>query len=284
MKKAQWIASLSLVALSLASCTSNSNTSTAPTPQPSVGQVAARSKKQASQSPKKIVTPTRSEAVPAPPPGIFKPTKVGTIQAGRRDPFSVVPPVQQLFTPETKKQQDTKQTVIKKQAIKKQAIKQQVIKKQAIKQQVIKKQAIKRQEAKTKPKLSAEPKVAILNKQTAPLRKVVPSPVAQIYPPMADKIPVISSSPAPLPSTDLASAVQVTGVVQVESKVVAIVNAPTEKISRYVSAGEYLSNGQVLVKRIEFASNKEPVVVLEQNGVEVVKSVGSTSGAVASAM
>lgn len=279
MKKAQWIASLSLVALSLASCTSNSNTSTAPTPQLSVGQVAARSKKQASQSPKKIVTPTRSEAVPAPPPGIFKPTKVGTIQAGRRDPFSVVPPVQQLVTPETKKQQDTKQTVIKKQAIKKQAIKQP-----AIKQQVIKKQAIKRQEAKTAPKPSAEPKLAILNKQSAPLRKVAPSPIAQIHPPLANKIPVLSSSPAPLPSTDLASAVQVTGVVQVESKVVAIVNAPTEKISRYVSAGEYLSNGQVLVKRIEFASNKEPVVVLEQNGVEVVKSVGSTSGAVASAM
>ncbi|NEQ20563.1 MAG: hypothetical protein F6K28_15255 [Microcoleus sp. SIO2G3] len=38
---------------------------------------------------------------------------------------------------------------------------------------------------------------------------------------------------------------------QVGEKLSAIVKAPDDQTSRYVSAGEYLSKGQVLVKRIE---------------------------------
>jgi len=87
--------------------------------------------------------------------------------------------------------------------------------------------------------------------------------------------------PAP-PATDLAKAVQVTGVMELGERVSAIVKEPDEKISRTVSTGDYLSKGQVLVKRIEFNSNREPVVILEQNGVEVIKSVSSNNGPVAS--
>ncbi|MDP8935014.1 MAG: hypothetical protein M3N42_12970, partial [Cyanobacteriota bacterium] len=84
------------------------------------------------------------------------------------------------------------------------------------------------------------------------------------------------------PATDLAKAVQVTGVMELGKRVSAIVKEPDEKISRTVSTGDYLSKGQVLVKRIEFNSNREPVVILEQNGVEVIKSVSSNNGSVAS--
>jgi hypothetical protein len=71
----------------------------------------------------------------------------------------------------------------------------------------------------------------------------------------------------------LARAVQVTGVVQVGDQVYAIVNAPNEPTSRYVQEGQRLAGGQVLVRRIEM-NRAEPVVILEQNGVEVVRAVG----------
>lgn len=83
-------------------------------------------------------------------------------------------------------------------------------------------------------------------------------------------------APAPRPQPELARAVKVTGVVQVGDTVFAIVDAPNEPHSRYVKPGQRLSNGQVLVRRIE-TSGAEPVVVLEQFGVEVVKAVDRKS-------
>ncbi|MGF1535660.1 MAG: hypothetical protein ACFB4J_04095 [Elainellaceae cyanobacterium] len=75
------------------------------------------------------------------------------------------------------------------------------------------------------------------------------------------------------PPTTLARAVEITGVVQIGAVPYAIVRAPNEPTSRYVRAGQSLSNGAVLVKRIDSFAGLEPVVVLEQNGVEVVRNV-----------
>lgn len=80
--------------------------------------------------------------------------------------------------------------------------------------------------------------------------------------------------PPPPPSTDTAKAVEVTGVVVVGRNPQAIVVAPGDATSRYVSPGQRVSGGKVLVKRIEFPTGSEPVVILEENGVEVAKSVG----------
>jgi hypothetical protein len=77
----------------------------------------------------------------------------------------------------------------------------------------------------------------------------------------------------PPPQPELAKAVQVTGVVQVGDMLYAIVNAPNEPTSRYVQAGQSLSNGQVRVRRIE-TGGLEPKVVLEQFGIEIVRAVG----------
>ena len=77
----------------------------------------------------------------------------------------------------------------------------------------------------------------------------------------------------PPPQPELAKAVKVTGVVQVGSTLYAIVNAPNEPSSRYVQAGQSLSNGQVRVRRIE-TDGAEPKVVLEQFGIEIVRAVG----------
>ena len=91
-------------------------------------------------------------------------------------------------------------------------------------------------------------------------------------------------SPLPeLPQPALALAVEVSGVVQVGSTVHAIIKAPDEASSRYVRVGQRLSNGRILVKRIEMREGAEPVVVLEQNGIEVARPVGSGTSADASA-
>ncbi|MBF2027600.1 MAG: hypothetical protein IGS48_12660 [Oscillatoriales cyanobacterium C42_A2020_001] len=78
----------------------------------------------------------------------------------------------------------------------------------------------------------------------------------------------------PRPSTDIAQAVEVTGVVVVGRTPQAIVVAPGDATSRYVSAGQRISGGKVLVKRIELGDGSEPIVILEENGVEVSRSVG----------
>lgn len=77
------------------------------------------------------------------------------------------------------------------------------------------------------------------------------------------------------PSTTLANGVEVTGVVQVGNEMQAIIKAPGEAASRYVRVGQRIANGQVLVKRIEMNTGAEPIVVLEENGVEVARAVGA---------
>ena len=55
-----------------------------------------------------------------------------------------------------------------------------------------------------------------------------------------------------------------------------IVKAPEEDNSRYVEVGQYLSNGQILVKKIDRNHFPTPLVILEESGVEVSKTIGET--------
>ena len=73
--------------------------------------------------------------------------------------------------------------------------------------------------------------------------------------------------------TELAQNVLITGLVNLGDRIKLIVQAPEEATSRYVSVGQYISNGRVLVKRIEFGS-PYPTVILEQSGIEVAKEIG----------
>jgi hypothetical protein len=77
----------------------------------------------------------------------------------------------------------------------------------------------------------------------------------------------------------VASSTEVSGVVQIGNDVQAIVKAPNEPASRYVRPGQRIANGQVLVKRIEMNAGAEPLVILEENGVEVARAVGEGSPA-----
>ncbi|MEM1427463.1 MAG: hypothetical protein AAGF75_13045, partial [Cyanobacteria bacterium P01_H01_bin.130] len=81
----------------------------------------------------------------------------------------------------------------------------------------------------------------------------------------------VASGP-PEPSD--AQAVRVTGVVQVGNDYKIVVEVPGERTARYVSVGDRLGNGEVLVKRVELDELMDPIVVFEQYGQEVLKPVG----------
>lgn len=83
-------------------------------------------------------------------------------------------------------------------------------------------------------------------------------------PPMAEPLPPLAA---------LAKKVVVMGVIEIEGITQVILKAPNEASSRYVQPGQYVANGNVLVKEVERYSEL-PVVVLEQDGIEVLKSVG----------
>lgn len=121
------------------------------------------------------------------------------------------------------------------------------------------------------------------NRPSATQPKAAQSPVATRpslpLPPV--KLPEKSPIQAlpPLPDPTLARAVQVTGVIVVAGVPQAIIQAPNEGTSRYVQAGQRISNGQVLVKRIEVNNGSDPIVILEENGIEVARAVGSPATA-----
>ena len=50
--------------------------------------------------------------------------------------------------------------------------------------------------------------------------------------------------------------------------------APEENNARYVEVGQYLSNGQILVKSIDPNHFPTPLVILEQSGIEIAKAIG----------
>lgn len=106
-----------------------------------------------------------------------------------------------------------------------------------------------------------------------------PQAVNPQTPPVAP--PTASVPPAP-PQPTLARQVAVTGLIEVGGVTQIIVKAPNEPFSRYVQAGQYIADGQVLVKRIDSFDSPTPVVVLEEVGQEVYKEVGETVEASAS--
>lgn len=104
------------------------------------------------------------------------------------------------------------------------------------------------------------------NRNGAAPGRIATAPRIPVPAPLLPKLP-------PLPEPNLARSVEVTGVVQVGREPQAIVKVPNEP-SRYVGVGQRLSNGQVLVKRIEVNNGASPVVILEQYGREVSRRVG----------
>lgn len=108
----------------------------------------------------------------------------------------------------------------------------------------------------------------IPNKNLPKLTPVLPRVMPQVVPEQR-----LASVLPPPPQPDLAKAVFVSGVVMVGNQPQAIIKVPNEPTSRYVQAGQRLANG-VLIKRIEMNEGSEPIIILEQYGIEVTRMVG----------
>ncbi|MBC6431461.1 hypothetical protein FM036_11850 [Nostoc sp. HG1] len=129
------------------------------------------------------------------------------------------------------------------------------------------------------PSIALNPKktnVSSVPKSSVPKPKKVNPILTSVLPKV---LPQVVSNPTlvsvlPLPAQpDLARAVLVTGVVLISKEPQAIIKVPDEPTSRYVQAGQRLADG-VLVKRIEMNQGYNPIVILEQYGIEVAKMVG----------
>lgn len=99
-------------------------------------------------------------------------------------------------------------------------------------------------------------------------------PLPQLDPPSSQGL--VPDVPVP-PATQLAEAIQVTGVVELGSTLTAIVKSPSEATSRTVRVGDSLEGGQVIVRRIEMKGNQQPQITFSQNGVEVTRSVSGAA-------
>ncbi|MHC5744091.1 MAG: hypothetical protein ACYTXT_19825 [Nostoc sp.] len=112
--------------------------------------------------------------------------------------------------------------------------------------------------------------VSSLPKNSLP-KKVNPT-LTSVLPQVVPNPTLVSVLPPPA-QPELAMAVVVTGVVLISKEPQAIIKVPDEPTSRYVQAGQRLANG-VLIKRIEMNQGYNPIVILEQYGIEVAKMVG----------
>jgi hypothetical protein len=99
----------------------------------------------------------------------------------------------------------------------------------------------------------------------------------RLMPPVVPNPSLVSVLP-PTPQPELARAVFVSGVVSVGREPQAIIKVPNEPTSRYVQAGDRISNG-LLVKRIEMNEGSDPIVIFEQYGIEVARMVGEGAAA-----
>ncbi|MEH2304093.1 hypothetical protein [Nostoc sp.] len=109
---------------------------------------------------------------------------------------------------------------------------------------------------------------SVPKKANSTFTSVLPKVLPQVVP-----NPTLVSVLPPAAQPELARAVIVTGVVLISKEPQAIIKVPDEPTSRYVQAGQRLANG-VLIKRIEMNGGSNPIVILEQFGIEVAKMVG----------
>lgn len=233
------IASLGLAAL-LVGCSGapNSDQAQAPVASNSAAQPSGSQATRSQSFPNPVVSPTAIVEVPA-VPGLLQSTnarvRVPTITTGRSDPFAVL-----ATGPVTL---PAASTVTK---------------------------------ARTQPAATSSSKLPPFS--LAPLPSV-PANSPQLTPlpslPNSAALPPAAIPVAPPSRTALADSIDISGVVQVKGQWHVIVKEPNSNTSRYVTAGDYLANGSVLVKKIITGAGADPIVVLQQNGVEVTKSIGA---------
>ncbi len=104
---------------------------------------------------------------------------------------------------------------------------------------------------------------------------IAPPATIPLSPPTRLLVPPVNPPIRQMPPKSAAASIEISGVVQVGGKTNVIVKDPSEQTSRYAAVGERLANGKVLIKRIEMGL--EPLVILEQGGHEIVRSIGTSA-------
>jgi hypothetical protein len=100
------------------------------------------------------------------------------------------------------------------------------------------------------------------------------APVSSPVTPLPALVPAVPVQ-VPVPTVpSAADAIAVTGVLQVAGKWTAIVQEPNAT-PRYVQVGDKIAGGRVVLKQITVSPGGNPTVVLVENGQEVIKSLGS---------
>ncbi|MGB6167543.1 MAG: hypothetical protein WBF52_08150 [Geitlerinemataceae cyanobacterium] len=109
-----------------------------------------------------------------------------------------------------------------------------------------------------------EPVAALPPLDGEPITQLPPLPVA-----IGPAIP-----PAPVEPPAVAETITITGVVQVGNEIQVIVQLPGNSSGRYVKVGDLIANGTVRIKRVEGIQGNNPIVILEEEGVEYARAVG----------
>jgi hypothetical protein len=275
------IAVAAILALAIASCASESEQANNPAPTPN-SAVKPPSAIQSFKNP--VVSAKQPPIVASTTPNLIQPTnpreRIGSVSKGRTDPFG------QLFSP-TYRTPNTNTTPTGRSVPVLPALpvaRGGIItsrKRTTTPSAVI--------SAKTRiprnPQLLRAQKNKINKGAIASARLPKPSPgftpvLPKVLPQVVPNPTLVSVLPPPV-QPELARAVLVTGVVLIGQEPQAIIKVPNEPTSRYVQAGQRLANG-VLVKRIEMNQGSNPVVIFEQYGMEVARTVGESPINVAS--
>lgn len=144
------------------------------------------------------------------------------------------------------------------------------------------------------PTLSTELQATVVSQKTIAATSSIsaqpviplPQPVRSLPTPQTVSVRPLPAIPVALPpmppvsQTNLADAIALTGVIQTGNQISAIIE-DADGTSRSVQVGEKLANGAVTVKRINLNSGRDPSIVLIQNGVELIKTVGRSGGSIA---
>jgi hypothetical protein len=96
--------------------------------------------------------------------------------------------------------------------------------------------------------------------------------VAQLPPLPVEIGPAIP--PAPVEPPAVAETITITGVVQVGNEIQVIVQLPGSSTGRYVKVGDLIADGRVRIKRVDGIQGNNPIVILEEEGVEYARAVG----------
>ncbi len=119
----------------------------------------------------------------------------------------------------------------------------------------------------------AVPMVAIASPNTTSGNTTASNPITAVAAPIA--APVAAPVAAPMSPTAIAEAIEIKGLVQVGGQVNLIIRDPDASTSRTVRVGDVIGGGKVKVTRINGADSQSPQVVLEQDGVEILRAIGA---------